>query len=152
MALIGRSCVICGARTGGASRCPQHVERKGRHPRSCREPGCTVRGYADWCEEHKPLPPGSTRTEAERLAAQPWRQGYRDPAYHRERAAAMRRAQGKCERCRRRKGDTCRIHGEPIKLECHHVIPLRRGGTNSRGNFAVLCHCCCHRNLTLGRS
>jgi 5-methylcytosine-specific restriction endonuclease McrA len=152
MGLIGRSCTVCGARTKGASRCAKHVEQAGRHKRKCLQDGCTERVWGKWCDEHKPLPPGSTRTEAERLAAQPWREGYRDPAYHRERQAARRRAGGRCERCRRSKGDVCVIHDAPIKLECDHVIPLSKGGTNSRGNFEVLCACCCHRAKTHGRT
>ena len=74
---------------------------------------------------------------------QPWRRGYRDPNYHRERAAVLKRAGGRCERC-----------GAKSKLEVDHVIPLSKAKSdadikllNLRGNLRALC-IPCHRMKT----
>ncbi|MFA7265120.1 MAG: HNH endonuclease signature motif containing protein [Candidatus Nanopelagicales bacterium] len=85
-----------------------------------------------------PAHPG--RTEAERVKAQPWRLGYRDPAYHRERQAAKTRAAGRCEQC----GGMCidcelQLAQQCPHLECDHIIELSRGGTNIRDNMIMLC-------------
>lgn len=65
--------------------------------------------------------------------------GYRDPNYHRERAAAVKRAAGACERCGR----------SDLLLECDHIIPLSTAGSvdeiqslNKRDNLQMLCTAC----------
>lgn len=84
------------------------------------------------------------------MAAQPWRAGYRDPGYHRERAAARRRAGGVCEGCSR----------TDLPLECDHIIPLSTARStdeikrlNHRDNLRMLCSGpgSCHERKTLRR-
>lgn len=73
--------------------------------------------------------------------------GYRDPNYHREKAAAKRRAGGRCESC-----GVADSH-----LECHHVVPLSTAKSiaevqalNHRDNLRMLCEAC-HQIITLRR-
>jgi hypothetical protein len=133
---IARTC-SCGRRiTDGQVRCTRCRDRGGR-PQSCTICGRRCRG--PYCPDHAFLAQASRRTNAEREAAQPWRAGYRDPNYHREKAAAKRRANGHCESC-----------GVPSgHLECHHVIPLSTArnldelrALNHRDNFKMLCETC----------
>lgn len=81
------------------------------------------------------------------MKTQPWRKGYRDPNYHRERQGALNRARGACERCGR--GD--------LKLEVDHIVPLSSASDlaevnalNRRDNLQVLC-VMCHRIKTRRR-
>jgi 5-methylcytosine-specific restriction protein A len=57
----------------------------------------------------------------------------RDPSL---RAAALRRANGRCEFCLRR---GFKIADGRVFLETHHVIPLSEGGTDSPDNVAAVC-------------
>jgi 5-methylcytosine-specific restriction protein A len=54
---------------------------------------------------------------------------YGDPAYQRHRAYAIRRANGRCEKC-----------GRPgRRLQVDHIIPVTQGGTHDESNLQVLC-------------
>ncbi len=67
---------------------------------------------------------------------------YSDPGYRHNRAAARRRAGGRCEQCRH-------PHG---RLQCDHVIPVSKGGTHDLANLQMLCagdgSCLCHERKT----
>jgi len=67
---------------------------------------------------------------------------YASPEYRRNRAAARRRAGGRCEQCRH-------PHG---RLECDHVIPVSQDGTHDLANLQMLCagggSCRCHERKT----
>lgn len=127
---IAVPCLICGRRVaGGKSRCPEHENQRNRLQTACQE--CGKPSSSNWCEEHEPT------LESNRLKAQPFRAGYRDPNYHRERQAAKNRAGGRCEKCGR----------SDMKLECDHIIPLKDGGLNVRSNMRMLCTMC-HRRKT----
>jgi 5-methylcytosine-specific restriction protein A len=86
--------------------------------------------HGPYCIDHRPTP-----KESERPA---YRRGYRDPAYYRERQAALNRAGGACERC-----------GTFGALQVDHIVPLRDGGANVRHNLQALCHAC-HKVKTAG--
>ena len=97
-------------------------------------------------------PAHPARTEADRVQAQPWRLGYRDPEYHRERQATKTRANGRCEKC----GNTCTSCTNAgvthcPHLECDHIIELRDGGPNKRHNMRMLCPLC-HQAKTKARA
>lgn len=77
--------------------------------------------------------------EAGRLARDPRRAGYRDPAYHRARRAAIRRAAGKCEACGRPLHYT--PSGRPV-CQAHHIDGDPRN--NEPANLLVCCPAC-HR-------
>lgn len=117
---LRRACLGCGKAVPIGQVCAcggQRVQRS-----SCVECGLpAVRG--PYCLEHVPAKP-----EAQRAA---YRQGYRDPAYYRERQATLTRARGSCERC-----------GAHTKLQVDHIVPLRDGGTNTRANLQALCTTC----------
>ncbi|NLG64896.1 MAG: HNH endonuclease [Actinobacteria bacterium] len=89
-----------------------------------------------------PAEPG-TRTcskhagEAGRLAADPRRAGYRDPAYHRARRAAIRRSGGRCEACGKQLQ-----HQADGRLICqaHHIDGDPRN--NSPSNLLICCPGC----------
>jgi 5-methylcytosine-specific restriction protein A len=134
---IGRACRICGQRINGRSATCDNCSGKAfRTQTSCRV--CGVKGPTSYCETHyqEALAARAMPTK-EREERQPWRRAYRDPAYHRERQGALKRARGACERCGR----------SDIKLEVDHVVALSRGGKNERGNLVVLC-VMCHRAKT----
>jgi HNH endonuclease len=67
---------------------------------------------------------------------------YADPEYRRNRAAAKRRAVGRCEGCRH----------PHSRLQCDHVIPVSQGGTHDLANLHMLCAgpgtCLCHEKKT----
>lgn len=67
---------------------------------------------------------------------------YGDPEYIRNRAAAKRRAAGRCEQCRH----------PHSRLQCDHVIPVTQGGTHKLDNLRMLCAgqgtCKCHEKKT----
>jgi len=132
---VPRACSDCGRPTRNGSKCEEHAGRHYKHPVACRV--CGVRGPKSYCAEHDPIL--GPKTEAERLEQQPWRAGYRDPDYHRERAAARKRAGGCCERCGR----------SDLKLECDHIVPLSTAKSiedihrlNKRENLRFLCLMC----------
>ena len=54
---------------------------------------------------------------------------YKDPEYQRNRAYAVRRAAGACEKCGRR----------DRRLQCDHIIPRAQGGSNDEANLQMLC-------------
>jgi 5-methylcytosine-specific restriction endonuclease McrA len=67
---------------------------------------------------------------------------YGDPVYKRNRAAAKRRAGGRCEDC-----------GHPHgRLQCDHIIPVSQGGGHQLANLAMRCvgegSCKCHERKT----
>lgn len=57
----------------------------------------------------------------------------RDPSV---RAAALRRAGGKCELCG---ADGFRMASGAVYLETHHIIPFCEGGRDSLNNVAAMC-------------
>lgn len=118
-------CLVCGRRVDEPrkSRCAEHENQKHRIPTACVT--CGKPSSNGYCEEHQP-------TEADRLKKQPFRAGYRDPAYYRERQAAIKRAAGRCERCGR----------SDLPLQCDHIVPLKDGGKNVRSNLWMLCRLC----------
>lgn len=135
---IGRPCLVCGRRvTDGTSRCDAHKNQSGALPTSCRV--CGMLGPRPYCSEHQPTEYGGRRSESGRNAQQPWRAGYRDPNYPREREAARKRAAGRCERCGR----------SDLPLECDHIVPLSTARSaedyphlNHRDNLRMLCRRC----------
>jgi 5-methylcytosine-specific restriction protein A len=56
-------------------------------------------------------------------------QVYGSPEYKRNRAAALRRADRRCEECGRR----------DRSLQTDHIIPVTQGGTHDLANLKVLC-------------
>ncbi len=99
-------------------------------------------GFAKVCFCGARALPGSSRCirhplspvdEAARLARQPYRQGYTDPEYLRNRPIVYAEAGGHCEAC-----------GGPLgpDWECDHIVPLRDGGTSVRSNLQALCGPC----------
>lgn len=124
----GRSCIACGAPTGGATRCPRHATGGGTRPRRCLVCGTPTSG-ADHCADH-----------ADPRTRQAWRADYNTGEYGRNRAAALTRDQHACTCC----GAT------GVRLEVDHVIPLSAGGDNRLDNLRSLC-LPCHRNRTLRR-
>ena len=135
---IGKPCLVCGKRTTGASRCPSCEGTTFRVTTSCRV--CGRRSSSTLCPDHAHLARrGVERPQAERVERQPWRKGYRSPAYHRNRARALKRAAGACERCGR----------TDQRLEVDHIIPLSTAKStdeidilNEPGNLQVLCRSC----------
>ncbi|MBX9610228.1 MAG: HNH endonuclease [Burkholderiales bacterium] len=66
------------------------------------------------------------------------------------RAAALRRADGVCEGCKRAAPFKKRSNGMPY-LEVHHVVPLSRRGADSLDNTVALCpNCHAERHDVLG--
>lgn len=67
---------------------------------------------------------------------------YGSPEYKRNRAAARRRAGGRCEQC----------HHRHPKLQCDHITPTTKGGTHNLENLQILCagdgSCKCHERKT----
>lgn len=53
---------------------------------------------------------------------------YASPEYLRNRKLALRRANGRCERCGRR-----------ARLQVDHVIPVAQGGSHALANLQALC-------------
>ncbi len=48
-----------------------------------------------------------------------------------------------------RDGNRCSLCGSTDRLEVHHIIPLSKGGSNSKRNLITLCYSCHnvkHRN------
>ncbi len=93
-----------------------------------------------YCSE--PAKPGTNVCEAHageagRLARDPRRAGYRDPAYLRARRAALKRAGGKCEACGQPLGR--RADGRPA-FQAHHVDGDPRH--NDPSNLQVCCLAC----------
>lgn len=100
-------------------------------------------GFAKTCHCGRRALPGTNRcarhpapvqTQAERLAAQPWREAYSDPSYARNRKIAWERSGHHCE--------VCGTELDEHSYICDHVIALTDGGTNDHQNFAILCTEC----------
>jgi len=140
---LPRACVVCGRRCAdGRAKCEDHQGQHYAHQVACRV--CGLPSPKSYCAAHDPIL--GERIEAERLERQPWRRGYRDPNYHRERQAVLSRAGGRCEKC-----------GRPAPLEIDHVLPLSSARSpedlallNRRENLRALCKPC-HRFKTLRR-
>jgi 5-methylcytosine-specific restriction endonuclease McrA len=112
MSAIPKVCTVCGRRAlPGSTRCALHQR-----------------------------PPAPRIPEAERAKREPYRAGYRDPAYRKARALRFERAGGRCELCRQPL--------QPGHWHAHHVLPLRMGGNNAVANLRVLCERC-HNLVTL---
>ncbi len=120
--MIGKACLRCGRRVPDGQPCPSCQGQRYQLPSSCIECGARATS-GPYCEEHKPKPKESSRAS--------YRKGYRDPAYYRERQAALNRARGACELC-----------GAIGKLEVDHIVPLRDGGQNRRENLQAVCVPC----------
>jgi hypothetical protein len=130
---FARPCRVCGARSApGKDRCERHSAGSGR-PSSCRRCGARTAG-AGHCQ------PCAAIVEAERLAAQPYREDYSSAEYLRNRRRRFELAGGRCEVC-----------GEPLDpkhFECHHKTALADGGDSSLANLRVTHGRPCHQALT----
>ena len=91
------------------------------------------------CERH----PAPVQSQSERLAAQPWREGYSDPLFARNRPLAYKRDGGRCVRCGFEVG--------PRAYICDHVLPLSDGGSSELGNLQTLCTACSKVKTRLDR-
>ena len=123
MSAFAKPCPVCGARVPPGGVCPRCAGR-GR-PSSCRECGARNDG-SPYCPAHAHL-----AGEAGRVARQPWRMAYRDPAYFKNKGLRYRLTEGRCEAC-----------GLPVgrgEWECDHALPLSQGGTNEVDNLRILC-------------
>ena len=89
------------------------------------------------------LHPAPVQTPAERLAAMPWRAGYRDPAFAANRPRAYERDGGCCRRCG--------FPVSPLTYICDHVVPLSEGGTSDLDNLQTLCRPCSKVKTRLDR-
>lgn len=140
---LPRACTVCGRRvTDGRAKCADHADQHYAQPVACRI--CGRPSPKSFCAEHDPIM--GNLSEKDRLARQPWRRGYRDPNYHRERQAVVSRAGGRCEKC-----------GRAGPLEVDHIVPLSTAQSvedlqalNRRDNLRALCKPC-HRFKTLRR-
>ena len=127
---FSRTCQ-CGRRAlPGETRCALHLNGSSR-PTCCLECGRRTSGGAPYCSEH-------TLSEQERrLLAQPWRVGYSDPMYARNRPLVFKRDGGRCVRCG--------FDVSPRAYICDHIIPLSEGGTSAIENLQTLCRSCSKR-------
>ena len=120
------SCLVCGRRVpAGANHCDAHAAGAGRRA-SCQVCGKPTAGEL-YCPQHVP-------TEEDRLRRFPYRTGYQDPEYRRNRRQAWERDGGRCTVC-----------GAPVSLddcETHHVRPLSRGGGDEAANLRTVHHDC----------
>lgn len=73
----------------------------------------------------------TAEVEAERRARQPWRQGYKDAEYQKNRKRRYVMADGRCE--------DCGIAVDDGEWECDHDVALSDGGTNAVGNLRIRC-------------
>jgi hypothetical protein len=78
-------------------------------------------------------------SEAARLAAQPLRAGYRDPAYRRARRAALRRAKGRCEACG---VELPRRPDGTLVCQTHHLDGNPTNNPKDGSNLLVCCLAC----------
>lgn len=130
--MIRSSCLVCGTRIpAGTSRCEDHAKQRHAIAGSCVT--CGAPSHFLYCDLHRPIVVEADRAD--------YRKAYRDPGYHREAQAAKTRSRGRCERC-----------GGPPPLEVDHILPLRDGGTNARGNLQVLCVPCHAAKTRLDRA
>ena len=124
--------MVCGLRVKpGENRCPRHRAGTGRRS-SCEVCHARTDGTR-YCLEHMP-------TEADRLTLFPYREGYRDPVYRKNRLARYEYAGGLCEFC-----------GKPLDrahFECHHVD--RNPRNNRHENLRVIHHQCHPRGRLAG--
>ena len=54
------------------------------------------------------------------------------------------------EKMKKELGNTCCNCGSKEKIEYHHIVPLKNGGTNNLGNITPLCqecHCKAHNKI-----
>ena len=117
----------CGRRAlPGETRCALHLAGASR-PTCCRECGKRTSG-APYCPEH------TLSEEDRRLLAQPWRAGYSDPAFTRNRPRAYERDGRDCVSCGQQLGANEYI--------CDHIVPLSQGGTSDLANLQTLCRSC----------
>jgi len=125
MSGFARPCLSCGRRTvPGETYCERCRPGTGTRRSTCRVCGARTAG-GPYCAAHA--------GEALRVADQPWRAAYRDPAYRRNRAWRYEIAGGRCESC----GAAL-----PDGWQCDHVVPLRDGGTHAAHNLRVYCPAC----------
>lgn len=130
MSRFARPCAACGRRAApGQTLCAACAARAPRAS-SCRLCGARTAG-GPWCAAHS--------AEGERLARQPSRAAYRDPAYVANRTRRYELAGGRCEECGADLSEAA--------WECDHVVPLRDGGSNLTSNLRVRCRDC-HRAKT----
>ena len=133
MSGFARPCRVCGARSApGKDRCARHAAGSGRAS-SCRRCGARTSG-AGYCA------PCAAIVEAERQAAQPYREDYSRAEYLRNRRRRFELAGGLCEVC----GQAL----DPAHFECHHVIALADGGHSELANLRVTHGRPCHQSLT----
>lgn len=81
------------------------------------------------------MPWDKTREDRQRDA-----RTYGSPEYRRNRAAALKRAAGRCENAEG--GQRC---GSRDRVQVDHVTPVSQGGTHHLGNLRVLCRRCHQR-------
>ena len=91
------------------------------------------------CDRH----PAPAQTQAERLSAQPWRAGYADPLFARNRPLAFKRDGGRCV--------LCGFEVSPRAYICDHVLPLSDGGTSDLENLQTLCKPCSKTKTRMDR-
>lgn len=125
-------CIDCGAKAiPGTNRCARHTEAR---PRICAKCRAHAIPGSQFCADHQP-------TEADRLAAQPWRGAYRTPEDRASRARRYLLVKGLCESCGAKlKG---KLHPNGVPWECDHVVALSEGGTSDVPNrrcYCVPCH------------
>jgi 5-methylcytosine-specific restriction endonuclease McrA len=133
MSGFARPCRVCGARSlPGRDRCPAHEAGSGRAS-SCRRCGVRTAG-AGLCPRCQAV------DQAERAAAQSYREGYHDPVYQENRRRRFELARGLCE--------VCGLALDPDHFECHHVLALSEGGDSSLANLRVTHGSPCHRELS----
>lgn len=130
MSRFAHPCSSCGRRAApGEALCPACAAVLPRAS-SCRLCGVRTAGAA-YCRAHS--------AEGERLARQPSRAAYRDPAYLANRRRRYELAGGRCEDCG---ADLSDGH-----WECDHLVAARDGGSNLVENLRVRCTGC-HREKT----
>ena len=118
---IGRSCMVCGARTAGTARCADHAQGVGLRARPCMTCGAPTQG-SDWCTEHQ----GTARG---------WREVYSDKRWAAARRECLHRAGGRCASC----------GALGLQLQADHVRPLLDGGAPfDQLNLQALCTECHH--------
>lgn len=84
---IAKSCIVCGARTTGASRCPAHANRGHLLPRSCMRCGASGVSDGNLCDPCEAQLERDRSTERERSGARDHYHGN-----YQRRAEAVRRS------------------------------------------------------------
>lgn len=98
-------------------------------PRPCVMCGARALPGTNRCALH----PAPKQTEADRLAAAPYRRSYSSAEYRANRERRHELAGGRCEACGVRLGPG---------WECDHILPLKDGGTDELGNLRCRCRAC----------